>query len=248
MSDRGGCHNFLWVSQAAAGGLILFLLLTGCTVPPKTYCLLPDSDLEITVYVREGQTEGAVIYIVGGTHGDETAGWQAALALHRAEIEAGTLYVAAPLNVYGAEHDQRKTREERDINRNFPGSPEGCDAEQIAWAVFEDIRDKRPDLVLDLHEAHPDDGIRDALGNSIICRDLQPIEDLALDLLEQIEPLTLYGSPPAGSLNRVVTEELGIPVITIETDRGDALTERVQKQLVIVGFILNWYGLEGEST
>jgi len=227
--------------------MALLLLLSGCAAPSEAYRLLPDSELEIPVYVREGGQDGPAIYVVGGTHGDETAGWQAGIELRQAEIQAGTLYVAAPLNAYGAEHDQRKTRQERDLNRNFPGDPAGCDAEQIAWAVFEDIRDKQPALVLDLHEARVPEGSRDDLRSSIICGDVQSIGDLVLDLLEAFReedrPLALYGSPPAGSLNRTVTEELGIPVITVETGRDEALARRVERQLAIVDFVLTWYNM-----
>jgi len=238
-----------WLSQAAAGGLIALLLLSGCAAPAtESYCLLPDTELEIPVYVREGTADGPVIYLVGGVHGDETAGWKAAVELRQTELQTGKLYLAAPLNVYGAEHDQRRTRQERDVNRNFPGDPNGCDAEQIAWVVFEDIRKKQPDLVLDLHEAQIPEGNRDDLRSSIICQNVQPIGDLVLDLLYAFQDdgrtLALYGSPPAGSLNRTVTEEMGIPVITIETDRDEALDQRVERQLELVGFILSWYDMQ----
>ena len=216
-----------------------------------SYRLLPDTELEIPVYERTGQSDGPTIYIVGGTHGDETAGWKAAIELREVDIQAGKLYVAAPLNAYGAERGQRKTRQERDVNRNFPGAPEGCDAEQIAWAVFEDIRDKRPDLVLDLHEAKDPEGKRDDLRGSVICQDVLAIGDLVLDLLEEFgegdRPLALYGSPPVGSLNRVVTEELGVPVITIETGRDGELSQRVEQQLAIVEFVLSWYDMRREG-
>lgn len=248
MLGRGGGNNLVWLSQAAAGGLtVLLLLLSACAGPEWTYRLLPDSELEITVWQREGEASGPTVYVVGGTHGDETAGWQAGIALREAELQAGTLYVAAPINAYGAEHDQRRTRQDRDVNRNFPGDPEGCDAEQIAWAVFEDIRDKRPDLVLDLHEARAPEGSRDDLRGAVICQDVQAVGDLVLDLLaafrEEDRPLTLYGSPPLGSLNRTMTEELGIPVLTIETGRDEALEQRVERQLAIVEFILSWYDM-----
>ena len=75
--------------------------------------------------------------------------------------------------------------------------------------------------------------------------------DLILDLLEEFgtdsRPLTLYGSPPQGSLNRTVTEQLGIPVITIETGRDEALSSRVRQQLDIVEFTLTRYGMRSEQ-
>ena len=223
------------------------MLLFSGAAPVRTYKLLPDSELEITVYAREGRREGPGIYVVGGTHGDEAAGWLAAVELRQTELQAGKLYVAAPLNAYGAEHGQRKTRQERDLNRNFPGSPKGCDAERIAWAVFQDIREKQPVLVLDLHEAREPEGNRDDLRGAVVCGDVQPVGDLVLNLLEASkeggDPLTLYGSPPAGSLNRAVTEELGIPVITIETSRDEELSRRVEQQLELVNIILAWYDL-----
>ena len=56
-------------------------------------------------------------------------------------------------------------------------------------------------------------------------------------------PITLYGSPPPGSVNRVVTLELGIPVITVETCREESLAQRVRNQLELVEFVLMYYGL-----
>jgi len=39
----------------------------------------------------------------------------------------------------------------------------------------------------------------------------------------------------------VVTEELGIPVITVETLRAEPLAQRVQNQLEMVEFVLEYY-------
>ena len=123
--------------------------------------------------------------------------------------------------------------------------------QRISAALYADIQDKQPDLVLDLHEAlvHTDD--QDNLGNSIICQDMQPIADLVLNLLADsdngvlplTEPLDLFGSPPEGSLNRTVTLELGIPVITVETSRQEELGVRVSNQLHVVEYILIWYNM-----
>jgi len=226
-------------------------LMEDCPTGYDTYALLPGDELENTVYVLTGEEKGPTIYIVGGTHGDELAGWYAGMLLKKAAIRGGTVYIVAPFNQYGAEHDRRETRDGRDLNRHFPGDPAGNEAERIAAALYGDIRDKGPDLVLDLHEARYHTDGRDNLGGSVICQDMGPISDLVLSLLADSEagglpvvrPLTLYGSPPAGSLNRTVTLELGIPAITVETDRREALNVRVRDQLLIAEYIFMWYDM-----
>lgn len=216
-------------------------LQSGC----GKYLILPGTEFENTVVVRNGKKEGRTVYIIAGIHGDESAGIQAAKKFKKLHPQSGSVYVLSPANSYGAEQEQRLTRERRDLNRNFPGDAAGCDAEQIAAAIYADIKEKQPDLVLDLHEAVSEKGKKDALGNSLICQSLQETGDLVLELLTESEKgtfgdeaFTLYGSPPPGSVNRVITEELGIPVITIETYREEKLEKRIEKQVKIVRFIL----------
>lgn len=223
----------------------------------EEYALLEGTQEDNSVLVLRGEEDGPTLYVVAGVHGDETAGWLAGNLLKQATLKAGTLYILSPANTYGAEQNQRKTKSGRDLNRYFPGNPNGWDAERIAASIYADIRDKQPELVLDLHEAiaKEDDyealgANYDALGNSLICQSLDGIGELVLDALLSSEAgelcsdaLTLYNSPPAGSLNRVVTQELGIPVITVETLRAEPLAQRVQNQLELVEFVLGHYGM-----
>jgi len=216
-----------------------------------TYALLPGDELENTVTVLTGEEEGPAVYVVGGTHGDELAGWYAGILLKQASIRGGTVYIVSPFNRYGAEHGQRETGGGWDPNRHFPGDPAGNDAERMSAALYADIRDKSPELVLDLHEARYHTDGRDNLGGSVICQDMGLIPDLVLSLLAGSDagappvtrPLSLYGSPPEGSLNRTVTQELGIPVITVETDRREALSARVRDQLLVAEYVFMWYNL-----
>lgn len=221
------------------------------------YTLAPGTTGENTVTVLRGAEEGPTVYIVAGVHGDEQAGWRAGNLLKTATVKAGTVYIVSPANQYGAQNDQRRTKSLWDLNRSFPGTPDGCDAEQIACAIFNDIRDKQPDIVLDLHEAVPkeDDYEKlgsnyDALGNSLICQSLDDIGDLVLEAILRSEagelcanPLVLYGSPPAGSVNQTVESLLGIPAITVETLRSEPLSQRVNNQLEIAEFVFEYYGL-----
>lgn len=230
---------------------LLCLLVSGCAARSEEYKIAQGTEWENTVRVLRGKADGPAVYLIGGVHGDETAGWTAANRVKDWELKAGTVYVLSPANVYGAEHDQRETRSKRDLNRNFPGNPDGWDAERIAASIYADVADKRPALVLDLHETRgatqPE---RDDLSNSIILWDVAPVSDLVWGLLEDSAagtlgdvPLTLLGSPPEGSVNRTVSENLGIPVITVETWRGEELETRVKRQLGIVDYVLRHYGL-----
>ena len=201
-------------------------------------------DLSVTVLC--GEADGPAVYVVAGVHGDETAGWRAGNLLKNACLRAGTLYIISPANVYGAANDQRKTAEERDLNRNFPGDADGCDAARIAAEIFSDIAQRQPALLLDLHEAHEaSDNGADALGNSLICDASGETGELIWEMLLASEngtlcasPLTLYGSPPRGSINRTVSDLLGIPAITVETQRTETLAQRVRNQLEIVQYVL----------
>ena len=97
-----------------------------------------------------------------------------------------------------------------------------------------------------MHEAHEaSENGADALGNSLICDASGETGELIWEMLLASEngtlcasPLTLYGSPPRGSINRTVTEQLEIPAITVETLRTEPLAQRVRNQLEIVQYVL----------
>ena len=72
--------------------------------------------------------------------------------------------------------------------------------------------------------------------------DVAQISDLVWELTVEGD-LTLMGSPPEGSVNRTVSEQLGIPAITLETWRGEALKERVARQIRFVEKVLTFYGM-----
>lgn len=258
-----------WGRRSLLLSLALLPLLAGCVptrpslsqpegdpalgpAPPEReeYLLLEGTEWENAVCVLRGAEEGPAVYVVAGLHGDETAGWTAAGRLKDGPLRAGTLYILSPANTYGAEHDRRTTRSDRDVNRNFPGDPGGTDAQRIAAAIYEDIRDKAPALVLDLHEAREHQGERDDLGSSVIVGSLDGVEDLVMNILLDsgdgelcASPFDLFSSPPEGSLNRTVTLELGIPTITVETAREEELERRVDDHLEMLDYILKFYAM-----
>jgi predicted deacylase len=165
---------------------------------------LAGSPGDTPVYILEGAAPGGCMLVLGGTHGDEPAGYLTAVILvEQAKLQAGRLIVIPRANASGFTHNlpqeghpqrfsiatPRGTRtftfgarvtnpahqwpdpqvythaasgqtlsglETRNLNRAYPGRPNGTLTEQIAFGIAELIRREKVDLAIDLHEAAPE--------------------------------------------------------------------------------------------
>jgi len=156
------------------------------------------------VIILEGKNPGGTILVLGGTHGDETAGYLSAVVLiEQARVQSGRLIVVPRANASGFTHNMpqeghpqriaietahgpryftcgaRVTNpihqwpdpqvytlagsgqklsgiETRNLNRAYPGRPDGTLTERIAYAFTSLILREKVDLALDLHEASPE--------------------------------------------------------------------------------------------
>lgn len=226
-----------------------FFTGTAATVRTETV-LLAGTPYETTLTVLEGAVDGPTVFVVAGIHGDETAGYSAGNLLKDISIAAGKLCVLSPANANGVANNSRYVTERLDLNRSFPGKADGNAAEQIACTILGQIEALQPDLLLDLHEARMMSDKSDYLGSSLIYSDLAGMETLFFDLLFATqtgeicgEPFAWYAPGPEGSVNRTVTGQLGIPVITVETFRGYPLERRIADQLAIVQYVLGYYDM-----
>ncbi len=207
---------------------------------------------ETCLTVLESGQPGPAVFVIGGVHGDETAGWTAANRLAKeTKLSSGTLYIVSPANAWGATHSNRLTAENRDLNRLFPGGLDGDSSERLAAELFSEIEQANPAVVFDLHESLPKRANRDDLGSSIIFDSIDGIEDLILGMLLETQsgglcsgPFTCYTGAPIGSINRIVNDTLDLRVITVETFREDALETRVQDHLDLVHYALKYYDME----
>ncbi len=219
-------------------------------VSRDSYKLMEGTLMETEVVHIHSENEGPCVYIVGAVHGDEKAAWYAAILTEQATISCGDLYILAPANANGARNDTRYVVDRQDMNRVFPGDPDGNEAERLADAIFCDIADKRPSFCFDLHEAIIMTSGRDFLGSSYIFTKLDGMEDLFLDLVFATQDGTIChnefsfnGPGPDGSVNSTVTNLLRIPTITVETFRGFHIERRVYDQLDTIQFVLGYLGM-----
>ena len=219
-------------------------------VTVDTYKLCEGLETETEVYHIKSENPGPVLYLVGGVHGDERAGWFTATLMRNVTISCGELYVLSCANQLGANKLSRTVKAGQDLNRSFPGKTEGNEADVLANAIITDIADKNPEFVFDLHEAIIMTEGRDCLDSVLIFTILDGMEDMYFDLLFATQDGDIChnafeqsGPGPAGSLNATVGNQLGIPVITVETLRGFSIYRRVQDQLDIVQYVLDYKGM-----
>ena len=105
------------------------------------------------VLVVNGANAGPTLCLTGAIHGDE---------LNGIEIIRRTMYDLEPeklsgrvvgvpiVNLPGFQQGSRYLPDRRDLNRHFPGSPDGSLADRIAYSLFENII-RRCDMLVDIH-------------------------------------------------------------------------------------------------
>jgi len=203
------------------------------------------SSLSTVAYVLDSGRGGPVALIVGGIHGDEPAGMEAARLLAAEKPVRGKIIVIPVANRLAAESGVRAPYYMQDLNRSFPGKTTGNDTERLAASIMDVVARYRPEIVIDLHEAsaRPDPESREIADTLILGEDGRSAE-IALVVLETINParegrpFSFLSGAPAGSFNREVSRRFRIPVITVETSQHEPLQRRVETQIEIVKHIL----------
>lgn len=114
----------------------------------------PDGPISSPVMIAAGQADGPTLWVQAGVHGPEVVGQLAIarflrgldLAALRGRIAA--LMIANPLGFRG--YNRLTPQDGMNLNRVFPGSPEGTISEQLAHRVLE-LALATGDVMLDLH-------------------------------------------------------------------------------------------------
>jgi predicted deacylase len=98
--------------------------------PLRNITVMPTPDV-----VVRGPSEDPQVTIVGGVHGDEPSGVTAIENLREADLEYQRSVQLVVANPPAVEADERFI--ESDLNRSFPGDPDGTAEEQIAHELCE---------------------------------------------------------------------------------------------------------------
>lgn len=98
--------------------------------------------IDIPVYVYRANEPGPSILFSAGMHGDEINGVEIVrkiLDKNLNHVARGMLICVPIINVYGFLHFSRYVPDGKDVNRSFPGNPNGSLASKVANTVMQHI-------------------------------------------------------------------------------------------------------------
>jgi uncharacterized protein len=146
--------------------------------------------LDVPVIEITGDEPGPRLGVIAGVHGCEYASmagarrWVAGLAATPGRRLRGTVMVVPVVNLpaFWARSPFVVPEDGKNLNRCFPGSPDGTLAERLAFAVFEQVI-SGSDAFVDMH---------------------------AGDLVEALEPFAMYDAGPAEAAARGLATAYGL--------------------------------------
>jgi predicted deacylase len=168
-------------------------------------------DIHVPVRAMRGKQPGPAVFVMAGIHGDELNGTgiiRRLLADDSLSLKTGTLVLVPHVNVLGLDTLSRYLPDRRDLNRSFPGSPQGSLASRFAAKFFREIV-KKCDYGIDLHSA--------AVRRTNFPNIRADMSDPKVRMLAESFgcELIVHGTGPSGSLRRAACRA-GIPTIILE--------------------------------
>ena len=161
--------------------------------------------------VCRGPAPGPTVFVVGAVHVDELNGTgigRSVMLDAPFTLERGSPGLVPVGNILGFEDRSRYLPDRRDLNRSFPGGPDGSLAGRMAHTLFHEIVLKC-DAGIDLHSAavgrtnYPN--IRADMGDPWTARLAKSFGS----------PLIVTGTGPGGSLRQAAVAA-GVPTIVLE--------------------------------
>ncbi len=210
------------------------LLINGQKIDPgsRTRIDLPlpplysGSALTMPVHVIHGKKSGPRLFVSAAIHGDELNGIE---IIRRLMLQPalkklrGALLMIPMVNVYGVLDKSRYLPDRRDLNRCFPGSPEGSLAARLADLFMSEIV-ANCQYGIDLHTA--------AVHRSNLPQIRANLDDAhTLTLAQAFDaPLLLNSKLRGGSLRKSASKK-GVPMLLYEA--GEAL--RFDENCILAG-------------
>jgi len=231
--------------------------------------LMEDTKYQTPIFHFKSENEGKSVMILGGTHGNEPAGFEAAYRLiqqfSNTGLKNGEIFIVPEANRVSDSLNSRRIPvpkgvdiEKGNLNRCYPGNPDGLPMEQLAYQINQFIKEHDIDIFLDLHESpkfhlesKDQKGSYKGLGQTLIYTPNDEATWLAMvvadeinsSITERLRQFSLVERPIESSAAWSAGKYFGIPAFTVETCKQLPLEDRVAFQVRIVNIILREQGI-----
>ena len=206
--------------------------------------------LPVIVFRGEPEVDGPKVMITAGVHGDELNGVitaQKIIQQLQAQPIKGTVTVVPIVNVSGMLMHSRDfipsdpDASPTNINRIFPGNPDGDAAQRYIAAIWQNLLGHNADFAIDLHTQ-----TRGAEYPLYVFADYRIPQTVKMARL--MNPDCIFDDPGDEGVLETVWNRSGVPSITVEVGAGKVLQpDMIERSLQGVLNILKAEGvIEGE--
>lgn len=179
---------------------------------------LANGDIRLPATVLHGNGTGKTMLITAGVHAGEYVGIQAAIELsQKLKIEKvnGTIIIVKVMNrpAFEARNGSMGLDDGKNLNREFPGNPDGTEMERLAWAISQELQ-PAADYYIDLHSGDDYEKLTPYVYYAGAAA--EEVVSLSRQMAEQVDVPYMVKSnvTSGGSYNYAASQ--GIPSILIE--------------------------------
>jgi len=237
--------------------LILFIFCFPQTALLQTTSveyICAETDYETPAFIIRIDSKEPTIMIVAGTHGNEKASIKAAEYLKdNLHIKRGTLIIIPRANILACEKKVRCFPAEINLNRAYPGNPQGNPIEKLASEIFNLMKRYDINVLVDLHESiefyrknpknYGQTVVIDSDDNCLLELSSFLVEEMNKGISEDSNKYQVLVDPVKGSTAYCAYYQLGVPALTFETCRILPLSFRIEEQIKFVKLILSKWNM-----
>lgn len=243
--------------------LAAIMILTGLFVSPAQAEAASATRQKITLasgyvsatelYIIDSGKPGPMVMIVGGVHGNEKAGYQAAGQYSNLQIKKGKLLVLPQANKRAVNANRRTAVGGSDLNRSFPQSSKGNASTNIARDIYKTVKDYKVDWLMDMHEGfdYYKNPKTSSVGQTLIYYPSTAMTPMARQIVNNLnknitksnQKFTLLKYPVKGSLTRSSAQFLKVNAFILETSQKQTLKTRVNQQCQGADTLLKQLGM-----
>ncbi len=231
--------------------------------------LMKGTKYQSPIFHFKSDRQGPAVLILGGTHGNEPAGFEAAHKLLKQfstlSIKKGELFIIPEANKLAVYNKKRRIPvpegvdiEFGNLNRCYPGNSDGLPMEKAAHEITQLMKEQKVNLFLDLHESpvfHLEKKSKTSeyhgLGQTLIYTQNDEAAWLGMVVIDflnsQIPPgnkqFSMIENPIKHSASWSAGVNFNIPGFTVETCKKLPIEERIHYQMEVANMILREEGM-----